>query len=139
MAKKKETTGWVDGLKLKNGIYQYKFMWEGILKQGSCKTGNKREAITYRDYIKGQLRMMGIDVKLNNSLTFKKVWEKFLEIEEPRLARSNIYNTKLNYNKYWKSFENFKIRDLQPEIDSLFRKVSTQFPIGMSSSSRIAI
>ena len=120
MAKKRENTGLVNGLKLRNGIFHYRFMWNGDLQTGSCKTGNEREARKYLEYIRSQMKMLDIDVRINRQATFKDAYDLYIQVMEPRLCPRAVRDIKSNCRLHWQFFLYTPIRNIQPAIDELY-------------------
>ena len=125
MAKKeKRNTGLKDGLKLRNGIYHFRFQWDGVLHTGSCRTTELRVAQQYLLKLKSELLLNGVDIRANRQLSFQDAFDLYLKVKGPKLTKKTIGDIKSNFKLHWSSFAKTPIKDMQDKIDELYNTLA---------------
>lgn len=117
--KEKRNSGLKDGLKLKNGIYHYRFMHRGELHQGSCRCTDLKTAQKYITKVRSELILNDVDVRVDKQPTFADAFDYYIKSRSRILTEKSILSAKSNMEHHWSPFAKVPIRNIQPHIDDL--------------------
>ena len=122
----KLNTNWDHNLKCINGIWHYKFNMNGMIYEGTCKTGSKRDAQRLLDHMKYEVHCEWAGMRSIKQVTFKDAYELYLQVMPTQNAEKTIANMASSYKKYFQSFKDQPITKMQTAVDTLHLKLIQQ-------------
>lgn len=109
-----------NGLRLRNGIWHYRFMLNGELVVGSTGCSDRRSAETYLLRLKSSLALEGIDVRRKKKVTFGECYDLWMKVKGPRVSPTTLKMFRCHWNRLWHPWKNVPLDELQPLIDELY-------------------
>ncbi len=109
-----------NGLRLRKGIWHYRFMLEGKLIVGSTGCSDRRSAETYLLRLKSSLALEGIDVRRKKKVTFGECYDLWMKAKGPRVSPTTLRMFRSHWNRMWCHWKNLPLDELQPKIDELY-------------------
>lgn len=110
-----------NGLIRKNGIWHYRFMFQGKLINGSTGCQDRESARLYLLRLRSAMELEGIDVRRRNKVTFGECFDLWMEAKGPRVAPATMENFTSFWRCYWQDWKYIPLKELQPKIDELYR------------------
>ena len=121
MAKReKKNSGLRDGLRLRAGIFHFRFQFHGRLKTGSTGCRDLKSAQAFLLRYRSSLALDNLDLRATPSSTFQEAVDLYLKIKAPHLEAKTIYNVKKNMEHHWSGFRDAPLKDMQAHLDALF-------------------
>jgi len=121
MAKQeKKNTGLKDGLRLRAGIFHFRFQFHGRLKTGSTGCRDLRSAQAYLLKYRSTLALEAVDLRSTPRATFQEAFNLYIKIQTPRLVPKTIYLLNSNMEHHWSHFRDAPLKDMQTHLDELF-------------------
>jgi len=121
MAKqKKKNSGLKDGLRLRAGIFHFRFQFHGKLKTGSTGCRDLRSAQAYLLKYRSTLALDDVDLRNTPRATFQDAFDLYLKIKAPHLVAKTLYNVKKNMEHHWSGFRDAPLKSMQTHLDALY-------------------
>ena len=116
----KKNSGLKDGLRLRAGIFHFRFQFHGRLKTGSTGCRDLRSAQAFLLRYRSSLALDHLDLRVAPSATFQEAFDLYLKIKTPHLVSKTLYNLKKNMEHHWSGFRDAQLKDMQTHLDALF-------------------
>jgi len=116
----KKNSGLKDGLRLRAGIFHFRFQFHGHLKTGSTGCRDLRSAQAYLLKYRSTLALDAVDLRSSPRATFQEAFNLYMKIQTPRLAPKTIYLLNSNMEHHWAHFRDAPLKDMQSHLDNLF-------------------
>ncbi|GLH65733.1 tyrosine-type recombinase/integrase [Geothrix edaphica] len=126
----KKDSGLKDGLRLRRGIYHFRFMYHGKLKTGSTGCRDLRSAKAYLLKLRSALALESIDVRTISKATFQEAFDLYLKVQAPRLAARTVRLFRSNHQHHWSHFQDAPLKDMQMHLDELFPRLAAKMKPG---------
>ena len=109
-----------NGLIRKNGIWHYRFMFQGKLINGSTGCQDRESARLYLLRLRSAMELEGIDVRRRNKVTFGECYDLWMKAKGPRVAPTTIKMFMSHWRCTWHEWKDITLDQLQPKIDELY-------------------
>lgn len=120
MAREKGNTGLRGGLRLRNGIYNFRFKFKGEVISGSTDCRDRKSAERWLLQFRSKLALENINLKETKIPTFGDCYDLWTKGRAPRLAETSLKMYRSHWRRIWSPWANIKLTDLQPHIDALY-------------------
>jgi integrase len=108
------------GLKLRKGVWHYRFMFESKMITGSTGCHDRRSAETYLLRLKSSMALEAIDVRKKKKVTFGECYDLWMTAKGPRVAPGTIKMFESHWRCIWFHWKDLPLDELQPRIDELY-------------------
>jgi len=120
MARERGNTGLRSGLRLRKGIYNYRFKFKGEVMSGSTDCRDRKSAELWLLKYRSKLGLENIDLKQTQVPSFGECWDLWKKARAPRLAETSLKMYRSHWRRVWSPWKDTRLVDLQSNIDALY-------------------
>lgn len=125
MAREKGNTGLRGGLRLRNGIYNFRFKFKGEVVSGSTDCRDRKSAERWLLQFRSKLALENINLKETKIPTFGDCYDLWTKGRAPRLAETSLKMYRSHWRRVWSPWKDVRLTELQPHIDALYTAYKT--------------